>query len=193
MFYAPMVILSVLILIATVAATGAFLGRTFYSFIRYRPDAVVWNLRAAGLLVVGYLLLLGLFSLFSRTEKLSVGRKQCFDGLCATVIRAVLEDSQVVATVQFENDSKYPTLKPVGVSVMVVDAKRHYLLPAHESGEPLVDPIEAGFPVTKGYRFYLPQDSREPNVEVSTGEWYTQLLIGNPNSPFHARPVTPVP
>ncbi len=187
-----MVILSTLILIASVAATGAFLGQAFYSFIRFRSDAVIRNLQAAGLTVTGYLLLLALFSVFSRSEKLPVGKKQCFDGLCATVLRAVVEDSQVVTTVRFDNDSKYPTIKPSGVRVLVVDAKRHYLLPANESGEPLVDPIEAGFPVTKGYRFFLPRDAAEPKIEVSTGDWYTQLLIGHPNSPFHGRPVTPV-
>jgi hypothetical protein len=184
--------MSFLLLIAAVLMLVGLTGMSIHAFVRKGWWEGFRFLEAAAALIAGYAVLLVAVSLLSSAQPLKAGEKQCFGDWCVAVSHTLYHDNKVYCTLNVENRSTKGEVRVVLPRVLAVDSARRYFAAGYESGQPLDEPVGAGMAFMKTYQFALQQDSEGPMVEVAIGPWYEVLMIGHPNSLFHARPRTPV-
>ena len=183
---------SLLLLIASVAALAGMIGMSVYAFIRKGWWEGFRFLEAAAVLIAVYAVLLTGFSLTSSSPQLKPGEQQCFGDWCVAVSHTLYHDNKVYCTVRVDNRSATRDVQPARPQVLAVDSARRSFSPGYQSGQALEEPVGAGMGFAKTYTFALLPDSEKPMVEITNGPWYTVLMIGHPNSLFHAVPRTPV-
>ena len=83
-------------------------------------------------------------------------------------------------------------MTPGSPHLSVVDKAGRHFLPSQESGGDLGSTLAPRAKAQWVATFFLMQDSEETMIEIANGPWITKLLVGHPNSPYHARPRYPV-
>jgi hypothetical protein len=165
--------------------------------------AIVW--------LFGYGVILLLVSFTSQPRTILLGQERCFDEMCysvqavsstpaLTIASGVLpaQGKFLVLTLRLRSDAKRTAQHPSEPSLFILDADgRQYpqFLDA-ESGQPLsarqlwAQPVPPGGALTRKVAFDLAVDVRQPGLVMSEGLGpISGLVIGDENSPFHARTV----
>ena len=184
--------MSFLLLIAAALTLMVLAAMSIHAFLRKGWWEGFRFLEAAAALIAGYAVLLVAVSLLSSAPTLKAEEKQCFGEWCVAVSHTLYHDNKVYCTLNVENRSTKGEVSVVRPRVLAVDSARRYFTAGYESGQPLDEPVGAGMSFVKTYQFALLQDSENPVLEVAAGPWYEVLMVGHPNSLFHARRRTPV-
>jgi hypothetical protein len=182
--------LSFIVLLFAALVLAHILIQSARAFAKKRISLGIRFLKYAGILSGGYLAILTMVSLASRSEPLRPGQMQCFGDWCASVQSLYYADNQLYCTVKIESHSTTGEIQPKHPRIQAVDAQGRSFTAAEVSGPPLGEPVGAGMSATKTYLFYMSPDSERPGIRITEGNWYTRLMAGHPNSFFHARTVT---
>jgi len=153
---------------------------------------------------------------FSSAQRvLGKGQEHCFDEMCFSMTAVSTAktlgsgEGQVTAsgiyyivTVQLRNDAKQVAQKPSDPQIWIQDPQgRTYTTilgtgtpglaagQAVDSGQLWGQRLQAGESQTRVLAFDLPQGIAQPVLVITEGGGPTSLIIGDENSPFHAKTV----
>lgn len=159
--------------------------------------------------VLAYLAVLLLVSFTSRPRSIPLGQERCFDEMCYSV-QAVstahtlatasgplsAQGDYLLLTLQLRSEARRTAQHPSEPSLMVLDADGRQFpgfLDA-ASGQPLTayqlwgQAVQPGETQTHQVAFDLPVGTREPKLVMGEGVGaISGMVIGDENSPFHAR------
>ncbi len=194
----------VLLPIGCIALVVTLVTRRRKAAARIGLGVAAWiGIYAAALLLV---------SLTTPQRELAMGEEHCFDEMCFSVqnvatSKTLDEGNQklttggifYIVTVQLRNDAKRVAQKPSDLAIWIQDNQGRSYTQILGAGDALGQPLDAsrlwdqklqaGESQARTLAFDLPADTAEPRLVITEGGGPTFLIIGDENSPFHAKTV----
>jgi len=135
-----------------------------------------------------YVVLLLAVSIPSAPRNLRLGEQECFGDWCASVVQAEQEGGAVSVILRTDNRRQNSAVRPQSPRVQILDTAGRAAALVTVPTPALDAPVPPGESVTRQLVFSTPPGASELHLEITEGPWFSSLLIGSPNAPFHNRP-----
>jgi hypothetical protein len=178
-------LLTVLALLGAIATLPIMVLQRRYALARLIGGIMfVWLLLYTGLL-------LG-FSWLTPQTFLAQGREECFDDMCFSVTAASSTTSakgdSITVTLRLRNAARRAAEKPDHPDAYLVDREGHSYFPQAVGQQPLWNqPLQPGEIQDRALRFQVPGADQPLYLVVTEGSFPSPLIIGDDNSPVHAK------
>jgi hypothetical protein len=198
--------------LASILALAAGLAGLLFSLVT-RRNKLALRIALGMVAWIGvYAALLLIASVTSAQQILGPGQEHCYDEMCFSVQKVTTAQTLTggkkevkaagiyyVVSLQLRNDAKRVAQKPSHPQVWAVDQQGHTYAGILASGDFPGAPVDsaqlwdqklqAGESQVRTLAFDLPPAAANPFLVVTEGGGPTFLIIGDENSPFHAKTV----
>lgn len=181
-----------LLLIGTVAATGALIVASFLAAVRGRWRHAKRFAVSAGAAVGGYLVLLLVVSFLSRERVISLHSGKKFCGADCDLSLAVDSAERVgdryLLRVKVQSSAARVTMTPSAPTALLVDEQGRVYTGSDElDPQAFARPVGPGESYIKTLVYRVPAEVRSPRVWLQEGGWITRIVIGDEGSFLHKK------